>query len=227
MNIERMAPEGRAAWHAALADVARIDIVDRLRFTDLSPSELQKAMGLPSNLMAHHLKVLQDAGIVDRRRSDGDRRRTYLTLTDRAAAEGVREPFRAPRVIFVCSANSARSQLAAAQARRSTLIEVASAGTVPASAVAAGAQSTARRHGLSLEDVPQSIDAIRRTDDFVIAVCDQAYEELDGDVALHWSLPDPVPEGTDAAFDEAFARITDRLSTLLPHLEATSERGPS
>ena len=222
-----MAPEGRAAWHAALADVARIDIVDRLTFTDLSPSELQKAMGLPSNLMAHHLKVLQDVGIVDRRRSDGDRRRTYLTLTDRAAAEDVREPFRAPRVVFVCSANSARSQLAAAQARRSTLIEVASAGTVPASAVAAGALSTARRHGLSLEDVPQSIDAIRRTDDFVIAVCDQAYEELDGDVALHWSLPDPVPEGTDAAFDEAFARITDRLSTLLPHLEATSERGPS
>ena len=222
-----MTPTDRAAWHAALADVARIDIVDRLTLTDLSPSELQRAMDLPSNLMAHHLKVLQDVGIVDRRRSDGDRRRTYLTLVDRSAAEGPREPLQAPRVVFVCSANSARSQLAAAQARRSTSIEVASAGTVPAPAVAAGARSAARRHGLALDDAPQAIDAIRRTDDLVIAVCDQAYEELQGDVALHWSLPDPVPVGTDAAFEDTYAHITDRLTALLPHLHPTPERGPT
>ena len=217
----------RAAWHAALADAARIDIVDRLALTDLSPSELQRAMNLPSNLVAHHLKVLQDVGIVDRRRSDGDRRRTYLTLIDPRATEGPHEPLRPSRLVFVCSANSARSQLAAAHARASTPVQVTSAGTVPAESVAPGALAVARRHGLDLQDAPQAIDTIRRSDDFVIAVCDQAYEELEGDVALHWSLPDPVPEGTDAAFEETFAHITDRLATLLPHLHPTTERGMS
>lgn len=209
----------RAAWHAALADAARIDIVDRLALTDLSPSELQRAMNLPSNLVAHHLKVLQDVGIVDRRRSDGDRRRTYLTLTDPRASEGPHDPLRPSRLVFVCSANSARSQLAAARARVSTPVQVTSAGTVPAESVAPGALAVARRHGLDLQDAPQSIATIRRSDDFVIAVCDQAYEELEGDADLHWSLPDPVAIGTDAAFDDAFAHITQRLTTLLPHLE--------
>ncbi|GAA1723210.1 helix-turn-helix domain-containing protein [Aeromicrobium alkaliterrae] len=218
MNVERNSTAGRAAWHAALADVARLQIVDRLTLTDLSPSELQASLGLPSNLVAHHLKVLQEVGIVDRRRSDGDRRRTYLTLVDRRAAEGAHADIVTPRVVFVCSANSARSQLAAAHARSSARVEVASAGTAPAAVVAPGAVAVARRHGLTLDDEPQAIATIRRDDDFIVAVCDQAYEELGGDVQLHWSLPDPVSVGTDAAFESAYARIVDRLSGLVPRL---------
>ncbi len=37
-------------------------------------------LAIPSNLLAHHLHVLEQAGIITRRRSEGDRRRTYLQL---------------------------------------------------------------------------------------------------------------------------------------------------
>lgn len=220
-----MTPSRRAAWHAALADVARVEIVDRLALSDRSPSELQAGLGLPSNLLAHHLKVLGEAGIVARRRSDGDRRRTYLTLVDRRAAETSSEAVPVRRVVFVCSANSARSQLAAAALRSTSDVEAVSAGTRPAERVAPGALDVAARNGLTLDDSPQSIASIRHDDDFVIAVCDQAYEELAGNVALHWSLPDPVSLGTADAFDEAFRSITSRIDDLLPHL--VNEKSPS
>src|ERR1700758_5729023 len=70
----------RAAMHAALADPARLRITDMLADGDASPSELAAMVAMPSNLLAHHLRVLQEAGLVSRRRSDGDRRRTYLRL---------------------------------------------------------------------------------------------------------------------------------------------------
>src|SRR3989337_1300266 len=73
----------RAGVHAALADPARLAVVDLLCVGDASPSELQAALDLPSNLLAHHLRVLQHAGVIERSRSEGDRRRTYLRLVAR------------------------------------------------------------------------------------------------------------------------------------------------
>jgi len=70
----------RAAVHAALADPARLQIADTLLAGDASPSELTAMLAMPSNLLAHHLHVLEQAGIITRRRSEGDRRRTYLQL---------------------------------------------------------------------------------------------------------------------------------------------------
>ncbi len=64
MNIERKTLEIRASRHAALADVARLAVVDELALGDRSPSELQTITGLPSNLLAHHLNVLEEAGLV-------------------------------------------------------------------------------------------------------------------------------------------------------------------
>ena len=58
----------------------RLEIVDRLGPGDASPGELAEAVGLGSNLLAHHLKVLQDAGVIRRVRSEGDRRRSYVQL---------------------------------------------------------------------------------------------------------------------------------------------------
>lgn len=69
----------RAAVHAALADPARLLITDTLLAGDTSPSELAGLLAMPSNL-AHHLRVLEQAGIIAPRRSEGDRRRTYLWL---------------------------------------------------------------------------------------------------------------------------------------------------
>lgn len=180
-------------------------------------------LDLPSNLMAHHLKVLEDAGLILRRRSEGDRRRTYLTLVADAPEEPAPAPgLRVGRVVFVCSANSARSQLAAALWRRSSTISVASAGTHPAERVSEGAKAAAKRHALKLTRTkPQRLADIASADDYIVAVCDNAYEELGSRVALHWSIPDPVPNGSDAAFDSAYAELDRRVRRLAPLLTAS------
>jgi DNA-binding transcriptional ArsR family regulator len=105
--------------HAALADPARLRITDTLSAGDASPSELAAMLAMPSNLLAHHLRVLEEAGLVSRRRSDGDRRRTYLRLEPGALDLSGGPPLPAARrLLFVCTANSARSHLAAALWRR-------------------------------------------------------------------------------------------------------------
>ena len=81
MNTEQSSDLARrAAVHAALADQARLLITDTLAEGDASPSELGALLAMPSNLLAHHLHVLEQAGIITRRRSEGDRRRSYLRL---------------------------------------------------------------------------------------------------------------------------------------------------
>jgi DNA-binding HxlR family transcriptional regulator len=61
---------------------------------------------MPSNLLAHHLHVLEQAGIITRRRSEGDRRRTYLRLIPGTLDQLPAPPVRtARRVLFVCTAN--------------------------------------------------------------------------------------------------------------------------
>ena len=47
---------------------------------DASPGELAAELGLGTNLLAHHLRVLEDAGVIRRVRSEGDRRRSYIQL---------------------------------------------------------------------------------------------------------------------------------------------------
>ena len=69
----------RAAVHAALADPSRLRITDTLLAGDAAPSELAAMLAMPSNLLAHHLHVLEQAGIITRRRSEGDRRRTSFS----------------------------------------------------------------------------------------------------------------------------------------------------
>src|SRR6201995_1785149 len=138
----------RAAVHAALADPARLAVTDTLLTGDASPSELAAMLAMPSNLLAHHLHVLEQAGVIARRRSEGDRRRTYLPLIPRALGPlAAPSPGPARRVLFVCTANSARSHLAAALWRRASAVPVASAGTHPAAAIDPGAIDAAARHG--------------------------------------------------------------------------------
>src|SRR3977135_401039 len=69
MNIERSgALQRRAAKHAALSDPARLMIIDTLSLGDASPSELQAMLAMPSNLLAHHVKVLENEGLIVRTR---------------------------------------------------------------------------------------------------------------------------------------------------------------
>ncbi|MFN7149791.1 MAG: low molecular weight phosphatase family protein, partial [Microthrixaceae bacterium] len=149
-----------------------------------------------------------------RRRSSGDGRRRYVRL-ERTALVGLM-PGRCLQVtpaLFVCSANSARSQLAAALWADLVGVPAASAGTHPAPEVHPGAVAAARRAGLDLDgavpsalgDVPGGVT--------VITVCDRAHEELSpADDWLHWSVPDPVADGSAAAFDAAVAELRTRIA---------------
>ena len=221
--------EHRARLHATLADPARLRIVDILSLGDASPSKLQAELGMTSNLLAHHVRTLERAGLVSRHRSQADRRRCYLQLLPDAL--GALLPRGAAglsvsRVVFVCTANSARSQIAAALWAHASSVPVTSAGTHPATRVAAGASAAARRHGLKLVGTtPQLLDDVLDARDYVITVCDNAHEELNECAPirsrLHWSVPDPVRVGTAAAFDDAYDEIARRVTHLAPRLTAS------
>jgi ArsR family transcriptional regulator, arsenate/arsenite/antimonite-responsive transcriptional repressor / arsenate reductase (thioredoxin) len=210
----------RIAVHAALADPARLQIVDTLSGGDSSPSELATLLAMPSNLLAHHLHVLEQAGLITRRRSDGDRRRTYLQLAPGTPKSLTRPAARqADRVLFVCTANSARSHLAAALWRQASSLPAASAGTHPAARIDPGALAAATRHGLPLRRLrPGHIGNIQHDGDLVITVCDRAREQLGPQAAVHWSVPDPVPAGDPADFDATLADLSQRVGRLAPHL---------
>ena len=224
MNAEETAElSRRVAVHTALADPARLRIIDTLVLGDASPSELAGMLAMPSNLLAHHLGVLQQVGLIVRGRSEGDRRRSYLRLVpgmlDTASSDGRL----ARRVLFVCTANSARSHLAAALWRRASAVPATSAGTHPTDRIAPGAIAAAQRHRLPLRRLrPRRIEDIEEDGDLIITVCDRAHEELGGHAPLHWSVPDPVPVGEPAAFDEAFADLARRVAGLAPRITAAS-----
>jgi protein-tyrosine-phosphatase/DNA-binding HxlR family transcriptional regulator len=223
MDAEPSSLRRRARVHAALGDPARLAIVDALILGDASPGEISRDLGLPTNLVAHHVKVLQAAGLVVRARSEGDRRRTYLRLLPETLASLA--PASLPdvgRVVFVCTHNSARSQLAAALWRQRGRVPAASAGTRPAARVHPRAVTVARRHGLALNPTGTAhVSQVVGDDDLVIAVCDNAHEDLTGGVRarLHWSVPDPVRVGTNAAFEAAYTDLAGRIDRLAPALE--------
>jgi protein-tyrosine-phosphatase/DNA-binding HxlR family transcriptional regulator len=214
----------RAALHASLADPARLQIVDTLLVGDASPSELATMLAMPSNLLAHHLRVLEAEGLISRTRSEGDRRRAYLQLVPAVLDELTPPTLRpVPRVLFVCTGNSARSHLAAALWRHTSPLPATSAGTRPAERIEPGAIAAAARHRLPLRRTrPRAIADVRADDDLVITVCDLAHEELGHQADMHWSVPDPARIGTPAAFDAAFDELTRRVHGLAPRLRPAS-----
>jgi protein-tyrosine-phosphatase/DNA-binding HxlR family transcriptional regulator len=219
MNTESASVEARARVHAALGDPARLAIVDSLRVGDASPGEIAEQLGMATNLVAHHVKVLDEAGLVARTRSEGDRRRTYLRLRPETLVLLGPPHLTAERVVFVCTHNSARSQLAAALWRERAGGPVTSAGTHPAARVHPRAIKIGHRHGLALDPAATAhLDDVVQPGDLLIAVCDNAHEDLTGAhrVRLHWSVPDPVRVGTDAAFEAAYSDLADRIDRLVP-----------
>ena len=139
--------------------------------------------------------------MLTRHRSEADRRRTYLTLAP--GAFDTLRPIKvhdAVRVVFVCTHNSARSQLAAALWNGTSPIPATSAGTHPAPAVHPGAIAAARRHSVPLAPFPpRHVDDVlrrRRRGDLVITVCDAAHEELalaDTERRAGCTGPSPTP----------------------------------
>ncbi len=210
--------ELRARRHAALGDANRLAIVDELMTSDRSPTQLGGNVGLPSNLVAHHLDVLEAAGLIERFASSGDGRRRYVRLRSEALAS-LTPPATEPggSVLFVCTHNSARSQLAAALWTDRTGGRADSAGTHPADRVHPGAVAAARRAGLDLSRATPRLLSEGGADRaaLVITVCDRANEELSSPEGWwHWSTPDPVADGTDDAFDATIDELDLRIAAL-------------
>ncbi|HEY7226047.1 MAG TPA: helix-turn-helix domain-containing protein [Micromonosporaceae bacterium] len=227
MNAEPSSLAARARVHAALGDPTRLAIADILALGDASPGEIGARLSVPTNLVAHHVNVLLDAGVIARARSEHDRRRSYLRLRPAALAALTPPSLRAPaRVLFVCTRNSARSQLAAALWAAVSDIPVASAGTDPAPRVNPRAVRTARRHGLHLTGPRTThLDEVAADGDLLVAVCDHVHETLPATRArLHWSVPDPVPADTEDAFEAAFTDLAGRIDRLAPALTGSGAR---
>lgn len=210
--------EARAALHAALGEPARLAIVEELAVSDRAPSALAARFHLASNLLAHHLDVLERVGLIERHVSAGDRRRRYVrlrrhALSDLAVGTSRR---RGERALFLCTQNSARSQLAAALWRTRTGGDATSAGTHPAERIHPGAVAAARRAGLDLTGAqPRALDPRDLDADVVVTVCDRAREELDPpEHWWHWSIPDPVEAATRRAFDATLVELDERITAL-------------
>ncbi|MFI0432845.1 MAG: ArsR family transcriptional regulator [Candidatus Nanopelagicales bacterium] len=213
----------RVQVFSALADANRLAVVELLAVQDLSPDALAAAVGVPGNLLAHHLKVLEAAGVISRGHSQNDRRRTYVHLVQDTLQDVLPSPqaIEARRVVFVCTRNSARSVLADAAWRAASDFPSASAGTHPAERVHPGAVDAAERAGLGpVSAEPRWVGEVVQPDDLVVSVCDTVNEQL-GDLPnqrLHWSIPDPARLGTDGAFAAALAQIGQRVIRLVPLL---------
>ena len=209
----------RASLHAALGDPVRLAVVDALSLGDLGVEDLRRITGVEGNLLAHHLRVLEDAGLVVRRPSEGDRRRRYVTLRPERLCGLVASPLlEAGRVLFVCLHNSARSQYAAALWGERTGRRALSAGAQPAEAVHPQAVEAAAELGIDLSRaVPKGYHQIVPHPDLVVSVCDRARESGARFNAprLHWSVPDPVAKGDPSAFLRSFGEITARMERLI------------
>ncbi len=132
------------------------------------------------------------------------------------------------RLLFLCTGNSARSQMAEAilNWKGAGRFHAESAGSRPAARVNPLAIETMRLHGLDWSGhSPRSVDGLEREPwDFVITVCDRAKESCPifpgQPVLAHWGMPDPANvEGDEAvkraAFRDAFLLIARRIDLLL------------
>jgi len=132
------------------------------------------------------------------------------------------------RLLFLCTGNSARSQMAEAilNWKGAGRFHAESAGSRPAARVNPLAIETLRLHGLDWSGhSPRSVDGLEREPwDFVITVCDRAKESCPifpgQPVLAHWGMPDPAEvEGDEAvkraAFRDALLLIARRIDLLL------------
>lgn len=122
------------------------------------------------------------------------------------------------RVLVLCTANVARSQLAEAllQHRGGDLVSVASAGAVPGRAPHPLALEVLAERGISWTGKrSKGIDEVSGAAwDLVITVCDAARDAcpvLPGATMVHWGLEDPVVTGETGAAALARFRETAEL----------------
>ena len=230
MNTEQTAPlQRRASVHAALADVTRLRIVDLLAVSDRSACELGASLGIASNLLAHHLRALESADLVTRRRSEGDARRSYLSLN--AHDEWLlRETGGHDGAVRAVPGRLRLHREHRALAPRGRRVEASEPRPRLLRRHAPRRADPRRRHRSRAAPRPPSSPTSRRValgpddgaHDLVVTVCDRAHEDLDGRDWAHWSVPDPVPHGGAAAFDAVYEEVASRAARLAVRVSATA-----
>ena len=215
-----------------LADETRWRLIQALRDGDHLVGELVDQTGLPQNLVSYHLGILRQAGLVRLHKSDADGRATYYGVdlapltalyrrlgTDLALPIAARpEALPALTVVFLCRANSARSQMAEGWLRTLSggRLTVRSAGTQPAS-LHPQAEQVMNEVGVDIGfQQSKHVDALAQlTPDVVVTVCDIAREAcavwLQAGTRLHWSIADPVALRNVDERLRAFRAVRDEL----------------
>ena len=238
-----------------LAHTIRWRLLQLLARSDYNGQELVRLLSQPQNLVSYHLKLLAEHHLVKERRSSADERSIYYSLdlaTLRtlyfgagdalhpllAASETeeilVRETVArlAPlRVLFLCTHNSARSQMAEGILRHlgAGHIDVMSAGNHPTTLHTLAVQACASMHIDISQQRAMHLDELHGlTFDYIITVCDRVREScptFPGDPEqLHWSFLDPAEaEGSEqerlAVFEQTCRELLTRIRYLLLSIE--------
>jgi protein-tyrosine-phosphatase/DNA-binding transcriptional ArsR family regulator len=231
-------------------------LLSELASSDRRVGELCKLAGRPQSLVSYHLRRLRDGGLVSARRSLADGRDTYYVLELARCGELLvgagaslhpglgsivgahpSRPHTAARarVLFLCTGNSARSQMAEALAERLSAgaLRAASAGSHP-KPLHPNAVRVMRERGIDLAGSRSKHlgEFSGRRFDYVISLCDRVREicpEFPGTPrAIHWSVRDPAREpGTDEetlpAFERTAAELETRIGFLLAAVAQTTD----
>ncbi len=215
--------------------------------SDRRVGELCALTGRRQSLVSYHLRQLRDGGLVSMRRSAADGRDTYYVLDltrcgELLSSAGValhpglaptqrpragREPRSTPaRVLFLCTGNSARSQIAEALAEQLSggAVSAASAGSHP-KPLHANAVRVMRERGIDISGRRSKHlgEFADHRFDYVISLCDRVREVCPefpgGSELIHWSIPDPAREpGSDEETLPAFERTATELGTRIEFL---------
>lgn len=227
------------AFVTAAGHPVRWRLLRELAHGDFAVHELTALLDQPQNLVSYHLGKLRRAELVTSRRSSADGRDTYYSLdlprcrdllsgTGAALHPGLRLTRPTPlvpaggRVLFLCTGNSSRSQMAEALLRVHTAgsVQAFSAGSRP-KAIHPYAVSVMAARGIDLTTArPKHLDEFTgRRFDLVITLCDRVKEvcpEFPGHPRpVHWSLPDPAADpGGRPAFERAADDLAQRIGFL-------------
>lgn len=228
-------------------------LLSELSRSDRRVRELTSLVGEPQPLVSYHLRRLRSAELVSARRSTFDGRDSYYSLDlDRCGAMladagaalhpalrltsparmAVRRRSRRARVLFLCTGNSARSQIAEGllQDLSGGAVEAFSAGSRP-KPLHPNAAQVLRARGIDISRRrSKHLDGFRRRRfDYVISLCDRVREvcpEFPGEPqTMHWSIPDPAAEpGSDTdtypAFERTAAELETRIRFLLHRIDS-------
>jgi protein-tyrosine-phosphatase/DNA-binding transcriptional ArsR family regulator len=231
-------------------------LLSELARSDRRVLELCELAGQRQSLVSYHLRQLRDGELVSARRSLADGRDTYYVLELTRCREllasagsslhpGLASAAGSPavrgrgsgrvRVLFLCTGNSARSQMAEALAERLSdgAVRALSAGSHP-KPLHPNAVRVMRARGLDLADHQSKhlSGYTSRRFDYVISLCDRVREvcpEFPGTPqTIHWSVRDPAREpGTDEqtlpAFERTAAELETRIGFLLDAIAHTTD----